>query len=53
MQKFHAGVILTVGITGFLMTALATGLLTAYQQIPNAGTIKAVGVGAYEDVSCS
>jgi len=53
MQKFHAGIILAIGMTGFLMTVLATGLLTAYQQIPNAGIVKAVGVGVYEDVGCS
>ncbi len=53
MQKIHAGIVLTIGIAGLAMTVLATSLLTAYQQIPNTGTVKAVGVGVYEDVGCS
>jgi hypothetical protein len=53
MQKIHAGIILAIGIAGLVMTVLATSLLTAYQQIPNTGTVKAVGVGVYEDVGCS
>jgi hypothetical protein len=53
MQKFHVGIILTIGAAGLVMTVLATSLLTAYQQIPNTGTVKAVGVGVYKDVGCS
>jgi hypothetical protein len=53
MRKVHAGMILTIGITGIVMSVLATSLLTAYQRIPNAGIVKAVGVGVYEDIECS
>ncbi|MEM2118907.1 MAG: hypothetical protein QW840_02160 [Candidatus Bathyarchaeia archaeon] len=53
LEKIHAGIILAVGMTGLLMTVLATSLLTASQQIPNAGIVKALGVGVYEDAACS
>lgn len=53
MQKFQAGIILTIGIVGLVTSVLAASLLTAYQQIPNAGIVKAVGVGVYEDFECS
>lgn len=35
------------------MESVRTSLLTAYQRIPNAGIVKAVGVGVYEDIECS
>jgi hypothetical protein len=53
MQKFQAGIILTIGITGLVIGVLAASLLTVYQRIPNLGIVKAVGVGVYEDSECS
>ena len=52
-QRFHMGIILVIGTVGLVMTVLATTLLSAYQQIPNYGVVKAVRVGVYEDFECS
>lgn len=53
MRKLQAEVILIIGMAGIVTSVLATTLLTAYRQIPNAGIVKAVGVGAYEDLECT
>jgi len=37
--------VLAVAIVGIILCVWATGLLTAYQRIPNTGDVKAVGVG--------
>jgi hypothetical protein len=52
-QRFHAGIILVIGTVGLVISVLATTLLSAYQQIPNVGVVKAVRVGVYEDAKCS
>lgn len=52
-QRFHVGIILVIGTVGLVMSVLATTLLSAYQQIPSVGVVKAVRVGVYADVGCS
>jgi len=52
-QKINAAAILAIVLTGIVVSALATGLLTAYQRVPNQGSVKAVGVGVYDDASCT
>jgi len=53
MQKIHVGAILAVAATVIVVSVLATSLLSAYQKIPNAGNVKAVGVGVYWDEACT
>ena len=53
VQKIHTGVILAVAMTGIVVSVLATSLLMAYQRLPNAGNVKAVGVGVYWDTDCT
>jgi hypothetical protein len=52
-QTIRVGVILAIAMTGIVVSVLATTVLTAYQRIPNAGNVKAVRVGVYEDIDCS
>jgi len=52
-QKTHVGAILAVLMTGIVVSVLATSLLMGYQSIPNAGNVKAVGVGVYWDSGCT
>lgn len=52
-QGIRLGVILAVAATGVVVTVLAASLLGAYQRIPNAGNVKAVGVGVYWDSECT
>jgi len=53
MQKIRVGAVLAIGATAIVIIVLATSLLTAYQRIPNAGKVKAVGVGVYSDDACT
>lgn len=53
MQKIQVGAILAVAATVIVVSALAASLLVAYQRIPNAGDVKAVGVGVYWDSACT
>jgi len=53
MQKVHVGVILAVVMTVTVVSVLAATLLTAYQRVPNAGNVRAVGVGVYWDSDCT
>ncbi|MCK4433977.1 hypothetical protein KAU92_00700 [Candidatus Bathyarchaeota archaeon] len=53
MQKIHVGVILTIATIGIVVSVLATSLLVAYQGFPNAGNVRAVGVGVYWDNACT
>jgi hypothetical protein len=53
MQKIPIGVVLAIAITGVVLSALAAGLLAAYQSVPNTGNVKAVGVGVYWEGSCT
>ena len=53
MQKIHVGVVLAVAMTGIVVSALAASLLSSYQTVPNAGDVKAVGVGVYWDSDCT
>lgn len=53
IQKNHLGAILAVVMTGVVVSVLATSLLMGYQNIPNAGNVKAVGVGVYWDSGCT
>ena len=53
MQKIHVGVILAIAMTGIVVSALAASLLSSYQTVPNAGDVKAVGVGVYWDSDCT
>lgn len=52
-QKIPAGAILAVAVTGIILSALAAGLLSAYQRIPSTGNVKAVGVGVYWNSTCT
>lgn len=52
-QKINATAILAIVLTGIVVTALATGLLMAYQRVPNYGYVKSVGVGVYWDAACT
>jgi hypothetical protein len=51
-QKFNIAVIFAIALTAMVVTALAASLLTAYQRVPNYGSVKAVGVGVYGDSTC-
>jgi hypothetical protein len=53
MEKIHVAVISVVAATLIVVSVLAVSLLTAYQTIPNAGNVKAVGVGVYWDSPCT
>lgn len=53
MQRVPAGVVLTIAVTGVIVSVLAAGLLMAYQRIPNSGNVKTVGVGVYWDSACT
>lgn len=53
MRKIHVGVILAVAVTVIVVSVLAASLLSAYQKVPNAGDVKAVGVGVYWDSDCT
>lgn len=52
-QKINATAILAIVLTGIVVTALATGLLMAYQRVPNYAYVKSVGVGVYWDAACT
>jgi hypothetical protein len=52
-QKINAAAILTIALTGIVVSALAAGLLIAYQRVPNQGYVKAVGVGVYTNADCT
>jgi hypothetical protein len=52
-QKFNMATILAIALTGIVVSALAAGLLTDYQRIPNQGQVKAVGVGVYWNEACT
>jgi hypothetical protein len=47
MQRISMGTILAVAVTATFMSVLAASLLAVNQRIPNAGNVKAVGVGVY------
>jgi hypothetical protein len=51
MQKIQVGVILTIVMTGIVVSVLAA--MSAYQRIPNTGNVRAVGVGVYWDSDCT
>jgi hypothetical protein len=53
MQKVHVGVTLAVVMTVIVVSVLAASLLTTYQRVPNAGNVRAVGVGVYWDSDCT
>jgi hypothetical protein len=53
MQKIPVGVIFAIAITALVLSVLAAGLLVGYQNVPNTGNVKAVGVGVYWDSSCT
>lgn len=53
MQKIRVGAVLAVGMTMIVVTVLATSLLTAYRTVPNAGNVKAAGVGVYWNEDCT
>jgi hypothetical protein len=52
-QKINAAVVLAIALTGIIVSALAAGLLAAYQRVPNQGIVKAIGVGVYSDTACT
>lgn len=51
--KISVGAVLAIAVMGVVLSVLASGLLTAYQRIPNTGDVKAVGVGVYWDDDCT
>jgi hypothetical protein len=53
MQRIGVGVIFAIAMTGIVVSVLAASLLMAYQRVPNAGNVKAVGVGVYRDSDCT
>ena len=53
MTKIPMGAVLAIAITGVVLSALAAGLLAAYQSVPNTGNVRAVGVGVYWESSCT
>jgi hypothetical protein len=53
MEKIHVAAISVVAATLIVVSVLAASLLTAYQTIPNGGSVKAVGVGVYWDSPCT
>lgn len=52
-QKINAATILAIAFTGIILSALAAGLLMAYERVPNHGYLKAVGVGVYWNEACT
>ncbi|MEM2995110.1 MAG: hypothetical protein QXI91_03725 [Candidatus Bathyarchaeia archaeon] len=52
IQKINAATILAITFTGIILSALAAGLLMAYERVPNYGYLKAAGVGVYWDEAC-
>ncbi|MEM2971642.1 MAG: hypothetical protein QW270_04385 [Candidatus Bathyarchaeia archaeon] len=52
-QKINAATILAIAFTGIIVSALAAGLLMAYERVPNYGYLKAVGVGVYWNEACT
>ena len=53
IQKINMITILTVTVTVVVVGVLAASLLVAYQRVPNAGNVKAVGVNVYWDSACT
>jgi hypothetical protein len=53
MRRIDIGVILTIVMTGIIVSVLASSLLIAYRRIPNGGNVRAVGVGVYWDDTCT
>lgn len=52
-RKITVGAVLAIAVMGVVLSVLASGVLTAYQTIPNTGDVKAVGVGVYWDGDCT
>jgi hypothetical protein len=52
-QKSMMGIVLAATMTAVIATAVVVGLLVTNQTVPNAGNIKAIGVGVYWDISCT
>jgi hypothetical protein len=53
MQKIPVGTTLAIALTAIVISALAAGLLSTYQRIPNDGNVTAIGVGVYWDSACT
>lgn len=53
IQRLNLIVISVVGVVGLFTAVLATSILSAYQSIPNVGTVKSVGVGVYTNLECN
>jgi len=52
-QKINLAVVLAIALTGIIVSALAAGLLMAYQSVPNYGKVKAVNIGVFWDQACT
>jgi len=53
MRKISMGAIIAVAVTGLFLTMITAGVLTANQTVPSSGSITAVGVGVYTDITCT
>lgn len=52
-RKINLTIIFAIALTGIIVSALAVGLLTAYQRVPSYGSVKAVNVCVYWDEACT
>ena len=53
LRGISAGGLIAVAITGLFLTVLTSGLITASQTVPTAGTVTAIHVGVYTDSACT
>jgi archaellum component FlaG (FlaF/FlaG flagellin family) len=53
MRKVSTGAIIAIVVIGLVLTATSAGLLSVSQSVSSTGTVTAVNVGVYSDVSCT
>lgn len=52
-QKINLTIALAIALTGIAVSAVTTGLLAAYQSVPNRGNVKAIIVGVFWNEACT
>jgi archaellum component FlaG (FlaF/FlaG flagellin family) len=53
MRKVSTGAIIAIVVIGLVLTATSAGLLSVSQSVSSSGTVTAINVGVYFDVSCT
>jgi archaellum component FlaG (FlaF/FlaG flagellin family) len=53
MRKISTGAIIAIVVIGIALTATSAGLLSVSQSVSSTGTVTAINVGVYSDVSCT